>query len=62
LATNKLIVRDNNPRRPGQALQPGTVEVDRDLRYSVFRVWRVAVVDGVLSSFGVPEVLANTLE
>jgi hypothetical protein len=62
LATNKLIVRDNNPRRAGQALQAGQVDVDRDLRYSVFRVWRVAVVDGVLSSFGVPEAIADKVE
>ena len=62
LATNKLIVRDNNPRQAGKALVPGQVEVDRDLRYSVFRVWRVAVVDGVLSSFGVPEAIADKVE
>ena len=55
-------MRDNNPRRPGQVLEPGQVQVDRDLRYSVFRVWRVAVVDGVLSSFGVPKIIAEKVE
>jgi hypothetical protein len=62
LLTNKVVVRDNNPRRPGQALEPGQVDVERDLRFSVFRVWRVAVVDGVLDSFGVPEVIADKVE
>ncbi|SMB90184.1 hypothetical protein SAMN00120144_3293 [Hymenobacter roseosalivarius DSM 11622] len=62
LLTNALLVRDNNPRKPNQSLEPGQVKIDRDLRYSVFRVWRVAVVDGMLSSFGVPEVIADKVE
>ncbi|GAB2474309.1 hypothetical protein GCM10011375_24660 [Hymenobacter qilianensis] len=62
LLTNTFIVRDNNPRKPSQRLEPGPVQIDRDLRYSVFRVWRVAVVDGMLSSFGVPEVIADKVE
>jgi hypothetical protein len=62
LLTNKLVVRGNNPRRPGQALEPGTVEIGRDLTHSVFWVWRMAMIEGLLSSVGVPDAFTDTME
>ncbi|QIL77339.1 hypothetical protein [Hymenobacter sp. HDW8] len=60
--TNRLIVRGNNPRRPGQALEPGKVGIGRDLTHSVFWVWRMAMVEGLLSSVGVPDAFTDTME
>lgn len=62
LLTNKLVVRGNNPRRPGQALEPGKVEIGRDLTHSVFWVWRMAIIEGLLSSVGVPDAFTDTME
>ncbi|MBC6607242.1 hypothetical protein H8B13_10470 [Hymenobacter sp. BT188] len=60
--TNRLVVRGNNPRRPGQALEPGKVEIGRDLTHSVFWVWRMAMIEGLLSSVGVPDAFTDTME
>ena len=58
---NGLFIRDNNPRKPGQALQPGNMHSGRERRYSVFTLWRQGLVSGLLNSAGVPAPLAKKL-
>ncbi|WP_460677381.1 hypothetical protein [Hymenobacter coalescens] len=60
-AANVLVVRNDNPRRRGEALKVGTVRSDRDLRYSVFTIWLQGVNSGLLNSVGVPRKLAEEL-
>jgi hypothetical protein len=55
---NAVVIRDHNPRR-GE-LKPGIVHSRRDLRLSVFSLWRQGVVCGMLNSIGVPEKMAQT--
>jgi hypothetical protein len=62
LLANTLVVRENNPRRPGKALEVGKVEIGRDLTHSVFWVWRMALIEGLLSSVGVPDAFTDTME
>ncbi|MDF7812251.1 DUF748 domain-containing protein [Hymenobacter sp. YC55] len=58
---NGVFLRDNNPRKPGEELKPGKVNSRRELRYSVFSLWRQGLVSGMLNSAGVPEGLAKKL-
>ncbi|RSK48821.1 AsmA family protein [Hymenobacter rigui] len=58
---NGLAIRDNNPRKPGKALETGTVLSDRERRYSVFSLWRQGLVSGLLNSAGVPRILSKKL-
>ena len=58
---NGVFLRDNNPRKPGEELKPGKVNSNRELRYSVFSLWRQGLVSGMLNSAGVPEGLAKKL-
>jgi hypothetical protein len=58
---NGLLLRDDNPRRPGQPLKPGAIASRRELRYSVFTLWRQGIVSGMLHSAGVPAPLAQRL-
>lgn len=60
-AANVLVIRDDNPRRRGQALRSAPVRSDRDLRYSVFTIWMQGVVSGMLRSIGVPGKMAEEL-
>lgn len=58
---NGIFLRDNNPRKPGQELKPGRIKSERELRYSVFSLWRQGLVSGMLNSAGVPAPLAKKL-
>jgi hypothetical protein len=58
---NGVFLRDNNPRKPGEELKPGKMNSSRELRYSVFSLWRQGLVSGMLNSAGVPEGLAKKL-
>jgi hypothetical protein len=58
---NGVFIRDNNPRRPGQALKPGQILSARERRFSVFTLWRQGLVSGMLHSSGVPKGLAKKL-
>ncbi|SHL13414.1 DUF748 domain-containing protein [Hymenobacter psychrotolerans] len=58
---NGVFLRDNNPRQPGQELQTGQMNSDRQLRFSVFSLWRQGLVSGLLNSAGVPKPLAKKL-
>ncbi|MBT9393627.1 hypothetical protein KLP40_10680 [Hymenobacter sp. NST-14] len=58
---NGLVIRDNNPRRPGQALKSGSMHSGRERHYSVFTLWRQGLVSGLLNSAGVPKPLAKKL-
>ncbi|MBC6698296.1 DUF748 domain-containing protein [Hymenobacter puniceus] len=58
---NGLFLRDNNPRRPGQGLHTGRMTSGRELRFSVFSLWRQGLVSGLLNSAGVPAPLAKRL-
>jgi hypothetical protein len=55
---NGLVVRDNNPRRPGAELQVGTMRSERDPRFTVVVFWRQNLISGLLNSAGVPQKLA----
>ncbi|HEU4323764.1 MAG TPA: hypothetical protein VFS21_11500, partial [Roseiflexaceae bacterium] len=58
---NALLIRNNNPRREGEALKLGTIRSDRDLRASVFLIWLQGLNSGLLNSMGVPGKLAEEL-
>ncbi|GAB2792642.1 hypothetical protein HNQ93_003630 [Hymenobacter luteus] len=58
---NGIFLRDHNPRRPGQPVQPGRVLSAREPRFSVFSLWRQGLVSGMLNSAGVPTGLAKKL-
>ncbi|RSK31748.1 AsmA family protein [Hymenobacter metallilatus] len=58
---NGLVIRDDNPRRPGGAVVPGRIRSDRERRYSVFSLWRQGLVSGLLTSAGVPGAIAKKL-
>ncbi|GGG47968.1 hypothetical protein [Hymenobacter glacieicola] len=58
---NGIFIRDNNPRKPGQPLQTGTIASSRERRYSVFSLWRQGMVSGLLNSAGVPAGMAKKL-
>jgi hypothetical protein len=58
---NGIVLRDNNPRQPGQPLQPGRMDSRRERRFSVFSLWRQGLVSGLLHSAGVPAKLAKGL-
>ncbi len=58
-AANKLILHDNNPDKPGEALRVARIESRREPRFSVFALWKQGLVDGLLVSFGIPEKLAQ---
>jgi hypothetical protein len=60
-AANGLFLRDNNPRKPGEAVETGSMTSNRELRYSVFSLWRQGLVSGMLNSAGVPAALAKKL-
>ncbi len=52
-AANKLVVHDDNPAQPGEALRVGRIAARRERRYSVFALWKQGVVSGALHSIGV---------
>ncbi|GGF24056.1 hypothetical protein GCM10011383_39630 [Hymenobacter cavernae] len=54
---NVVVIRDQNPRR-GE-LKPGSIQSRRDLRLSVFSLWRQGLVSGMLNSIGVPAGMAQ---
>ncbi|QNE38876.1 hypothetical protein F1C16_04545 [Hymenobacter sp. NBH84] len=56
---NGLFLRDDNPRKG--KLQVGRMTSARDLRVSVFTLWRQGIVSGMLNSAGVPAPLSKTL-
>ncbi|OUJ74086.1 hypothetical protein [Hymenobacter crusticola] len=56
---NVVVIRDENPRRRG-TLKPGYIQSRRDLRLSVFSLWRQGLVSGMLNSIGVPQKMAQT--
>ena len=58
---NGILIRDDNPRQPGQPLQPGRMSSGRERRFSVFSLWRQGLVSGLLNSAGVPSGLAKKL-
>ncbi|WBO82853.1 hypothetical protein [Hymenobacter yonginensis] len=58
---NGLFLRDNNPRQAGQELRSGRMTSARELRFSVFSLWRQGLVSGLLNSAGVPAPLAKKL-
>ncbi|WP_324677126.1 hypothetical protein [Hymenobacter sp. GOD-10R] len=55
---NVVVIRDENPRRRG-TLKPGYIQSRRDLRLSVFSLWRQGLVSGMLNSIGVPQNMAQ---
>ncbi|MFD1467437.1 hypothetical protein ACFQ48_04305 [Hymenobacter caeli] len=57
---NGLVVRDNNPRPSGR-LVVGSMATRRELRFSVFTLWRQGLIIGLLNSAGVPAKLAQQL-
>jgi len=58
-AVNALAIRDENPRRRG-TLKLGYIESRRDLRLSVFSLWRQGLVSGMLNSIGIPKKMAQS--
>ncbi len=60
-AINGLVIRDDNPRKPGQKLKTGNMHSARERRYSVLTLWRQGLVSGLLNSAGVPAPLAKKL-
>ncbi|TYZ06563.1 light-harvesting protein [Hymenobacter lutimineralis] len=54
-----LLIRNNNPRKPGQELKTGVIESSRDRRLSVFAIWQQALISGMLHSMGVPRGIAK---
>ena len=56
---NGLFLRDDNPRKG--KLQVGQMTSARDLRVSVFTLWRQGIVSGMLHSAGVPAPLSKKL-
>lgn len=56
---NGLFLRDDNPRKG--KLQVGHMTSARDLRVSVFTLWRQGIVSGMLNSAGVPAPLSKKL-
>jgi hypothetical protein len=56
---NAVVIRDENPRRRG-VMAPGIIQSRRDLRLSVFSLWRQGLVCGMLNSIGIPEKMAQT--
>ncbi|RFP64051.1 hypothetical protein D0N36_16095 [Hymenobacter lapidiphilus] len=58
---NEVFIRDDNPRKPGQPLQPGNMHSGRERHYSVFTLWRQGLISGLLNSAGVPAPLAKKL-
>ncbi|SNC59792.1 hypothetical protein SAMN06265337_0126 [Hymenobacter gelipurpurascens] len=58
---NGIVLRDNNPRKPGKPLEPGRMDSRRERRFSVFSLWRQGLVSGMLHSAGVPAPLAKKL-
>ena len=58
-AANKLVLHDHNPDKPGEGLRVGRIESRRELRFSVFALWKQGLVAGLLTSFGVSEKMAQ---
>ncbi|WP_226176574.1 hypothetical protein [Hymenobacter lucidus] len=59
---NGLVVRDENPRSLGpDRLKVGSLQSRRDLRVSVFSLWRQGLVSGLLNSIGAPKKVAQTI-
>ncbi|RYU77785.1 AsmA family protein [Hymenobacter persicinus] len=58
---NGLVVRDENPRRDGRDLKVGQMDSRRELRVSVFSLWRQGLVSGLLNSIGAPKKLARKI-
>ncbi|UOR07535.1 hypothetical protein MUN82_10655 [Hymenobacter aerilatus] len=56
---NGLFLRDDNPRKG--KLQVGNMTSARDLRVSVFTLWRQGIVSGMFNSAGVPALLSKKL-
>lgn len=58
-AANKLVLHDNNPDKPTEALRIGQIESKRERRFSVFALWKQGLLSGMLNSFGVSEAKAQ---
>jgi len=58
---NGIVVRDDNPRRAGQEPKEGSMTSRRELRVSVFSLWRQGLVSGLLNSIGAPKKLAQQI-
>ncbi|TGE23732.1 hypothetical protein E5K00_00525 [Hymenobacter aquaticus] len=57
---NGIVIRDENPRGLGpDKLKVGSMESRRDLRVSVFSLWRQGLVSGLLNSIGAPKKVAR---
>ena len=57
---NVLVIRDQNPRKRGK-LVTGNMTSTRELRFSVFTLWRQGMVSGLFNNVGVPQKLAQKL-
>ena len=55
---NGLVIRDENPRPSGR-LVVGDMTSRRELRFSVFTLWRQGLISGLLNSAGAPGKLAQ---
>ena len=59
---NGIVIRDENPRGLGpDRLKVGSLQSRRDLRVSVFSLWRQGLVSGLLNSIGAPKKVAQTI-
>jgi len=56
---NGILLRDENPRKPGGPLVPGSMQVQRDRRHSVFTLWKQSLITGLLTSFGISTKVAQ---
>ncbi|TGE27989.1 hypothetical protein [Hymenobacter metallicola] len=59
---NGVVIRDDNPRGlGGNKLKTGSMQSRRDLRVSVFSLWRQGLVSGLLNSIGAPKKVAQRI-
>ncbi|PJJ61181.1 hypothetical protein CLV45_2619 [Hymenobacter chitinivorans DSM 11115] len=59
---NGIVIRDENPRGLGpDKLKVGSMQSRRDLRVSVFSLWRQGLVSGLLNSIGAPKKIAQSI-
>jgi hypothetical protein len=59
-AANVLVIRDQNPRKGGR-LVSGEMTSRRELRFSMFTLWRQSIISGLFHSIGLPQQLAQKL-
>ncbi|MCB2377476.1 hypothetical protein LGH70_07780 [Hymenobacter sp. BT635] len=59
---NGIVIRDENPRGLGpDRLKVGVMDSRRDVRVSVFSLWRQGLVSGLLHSIGAPQKMAQSI-